>query len=102
MAKVSPADTDRQIDREQTSAVDRHPTWRPSSEQMETASQQKITQLPARGYPIGEDAVSYWFEQTFDRAPAPAEVGMVIDAMARRDAEQSATESRTERVFHDR
>jgi hypothetical protein len=103
MAKISPAATDRPPDREQTSAVDPHPTWRPSSEQMETAApHQQITQLPALGYPISEEAVSYWFEQTFNRAPAPAEVGMIIDAMARRDAEQPATESRTERVFHDR
>jgi hypothetical protein len=66
------------------------------------APYQQITQIPALGYPISEDAVSYWFEQTFNRAPAPAEVGTVINAMVRRDAEQPATESRTERVFHDR
>jgi hypothetical protein len=103
MAKLSPAATDRRVNREQTSAVDPRPTWRPSSEQMEiAAAHQQITQLPALGYPISEEAVSYWFEQTFNRAPAPAEVGMVINAMVRRDAEQPATESRTERVFRDR
>jgi hypothetical protein len=104
MAKISPAAAaDRQLGREQTSAVDRRPTWRPLSEQMEIATpHQQVTQLPALGYPISEDAVSYWFQQTFNRTPDPAEVGVVIDAMVRRDAEQPAIESRDKRVFHDR
>ena len=103
LAKINPAATDHQLDPEQTSAVDPDPTWRPSSEQMEAdAPHQQITQLPALGYPISEEAVSYWFEHTFGRAPTPAEFGMVINAMMRRDAEQPATESRADRVFHDR
>jgi len=90
-------------DFEQTSAVDRRPVWRPSSEQMEKpASHQQVTQLPVRGYPISEDAVSHWFEQTFGRAPVPAEVGMIINAMVRRDAEQPATETGDARAFQDR
>ena len=100
MAKIIPAAA---VDREQASAVDRRPTWRPSFEQMEIAApHQQITKLPALGYPISEDAVSYWFEQAFNRTPDSAGVGVVLDAMVRRDAEQPATEARDKRVFHDR
>ena len=52
--------------------------------------------------PIGEEAVTHWFERTFNRTPGGAEVGVILDAMARRDAEQPATESPSERVFLDR
>jgi hypothetical protein len=43
-----------------------------------------------------------WCERTFNRMPEGAEVGIILDAMARRDAEQPATESPFERVFLDR
>jgi len=42
-------------------------------------------QLPARGYPMSEQAVSEWFRQTYRREPAELEVGAIIDAMARRE-----------------
>jgi hypothetical protein len=58
--------------------------------------------LPPLGYPIGEEAVMRWCERTFNRMPEGAEVGIILDAMARRDAEQPATESPFERVFLDR
>jgi hypothetical protein len=90
-------------DWEQTSAVDPHPTWRPTSEQSEmNAPHRDFKGLPPLGYPISEEAVTHWFERTFSRAPEVAEVGIILDAMARRDAEQPATEPPSERVFLDR
>ena len=90
-------------DWEQTSAVDPHPTWRPVSERSEmNAPHRELGELPPLGYPIGEEAVTHWFERTFNRTPGGAEVGVILDAMARRDAEQPATESPSERVFLDR
>lgn len=42
-------------------------------------------QLPMPGYPISEDAVAYWFQQTYQRLPTDAELGTIIDAMAERE-----------------
>jgi hypothetical protein len=101
-AKPTPAD-DRRPDWEQTSAVDARPTWRPTSEEMEmNAPHRTVGELPPLGYPISEEAVTNWFRQTFNRTPEVAEIGVILDAMARRDAEAPATEPPTERVFLDR
>ena len=103
MAKTTRETAERGSDREQTSAVDPTPTWRPVSEQMEMeAPHRRPVEIPPLGYPISEDAVSHWFQKTFGRNPDSAEVGVIIDAMAKRDAEQPATEPPTERVFLDR
>ena len=59
-----------------------------------------MSELPPLGYPIGEEAVSIWFERTFNRVPETAEVGVILDAMARREAEQPAI--KPEQVFRDR
>jgi hypothetical protein len=91
----------RADDWEQTSAVDPHPTWRPIAEHPEmNAPHHQVGELPPLGYPIGEKAVANWFERTFDRVPETAEVGVILDAMARREAQQPAIEP--ERVFRDR
>jgi hypothetical protein len=66
------------------------------------APHRKIKELPPLGYPIGEEAVAHWFKRTFNRAPAAAEIGLILDAMARREAEQPPTEPPSERVFRDR
>jgi len=93
----------RADDWEQTSAVDPHPTWRPTAEHPEiNASHRKVKELPPLGYPIGEEAVTHWFEQTFKRTPEAAEIGVILDAMARRETEQPATEPPSEQVFRDR
>jgi hypothetical protein len=90
-------------DWEQTSAVDPHPTWRPTSEHAEmNAPHRRASELPPLGYPIGEEAVTHWFERTFNRVPAAAEVGVILDAMARREAEQPTTQSPSEQAFLDR
>ncbi|HEX4366238.1 MAG TPA: hypothetical protein VH023_05380 [Rhodopila sp.] len=93
----------RDDDWEQTPAVDPHPTWRPTSEHAEmNAPHRWVSELPPLGYPIGEEAVTHWFEKTFNRTPEVAEVGVILDAMTRRDAEQPITESPSERAFRDR
>jgi hypothetical protein len=70
------------------------------SEQVEmTAPHRKAMELPPLGYPIAEGAVTHWFQQTFNRMPETAEVGVIVNAMARRDAEQPAAEPPSERVF---
>src|ERR1700760_3587569 len=104
MAKPNPATSDGHgQDWEQTSPGDPHPTWRPTSEGMEiNAPHRRIDELPPQGYPISEEAVMNWFQRTFNRVPEGAEGGVILDAMARRDAEQPATEGPTERVFLDR
>jgi hypothetical protein len=104
MAETKPASAnDCSQDWEQTSAADPHPNWRPTSEQMEmNASHRKAMDLPPLGYPIAEDAVTHWFQQTFRRMPEAAEIGVIVNAMARRDAEQPTTEPPSERVFLDR
>jgi hypothetical protein len=100
MAETKPTRAD---DWEQTPAVDPHPTWRPIAERAEmNAPHRKVNELPPLGYPIGEEAVTNWFEKTFDRAPEVAEVGVILDAMARRETEQPITESPSERAFLDR
>lgn len=43
-------------------------------------------QLPVAGYPISEDAVTHWFQQTYRRPPSDMELGAIIDAMAEREA----------------
>jgi hypothetical protein len=93
----------RAEDFEQTSSVDPHPTWRPTAERSEAAApHHRIVELPPLGYPIGEEAVTHWFEQTFSRKPESAEVGVILDAMARRDAKQPASEASADQVFRDR
>jgi hypothetical protein len=66
------------------------------------APHRKLSELPPLGYPIGEEAIMHWFQRTFNRTPEAAEIGVILDAMARRDAEQPATEPPAERVFPDR
>jgi hypothetical protein len=104
MAKAtSTSSGNHRPDREQTSAVDTHPTWRPTSEVSEkNAHHRQVGELPPLGYPIGEEAVMHWFQQKFNRLPDGAEIGVILDAMARRDAEQPAAEPPDERVFLDR
>ncbi len=88
---------------EQTSAVDPHPTWRPISEDAEVnALHRNSGELPPVGYPIGEEAIADWFQRTFNRMPQAAEIGVIQDAMARRDSEQQASEPPNERVLPDR
>jgi hypothetical protein len=90
-------------DWEQTSAVDPRPTARPTSEEFEkSAAHRQIKDIPPQGYPISEEAVTSWYQETFKRAPETAEVGVILDAMARRDAEQPASEPSEEKVFLDR
>jgi len=43
-------------------------------------------ELPARGYPPSEEAVSNWFRGRVGREPAELELGMIIGAMAQREA----------------
>lgn len=43
-------------------------------------------QLPVAGYPISEDAVAHWFQNTYQRRPTDRELGAIIDAMAQREA----------------
>jgi hypothetical protein len=43
-------------------------------------------ELPAAGYPISEDAVTHWYEQTYQRLPTDGEMGAILSAMAQRDA----------------
>ena len=104
MAKTNPTSTEGGCpDWELTSAVDPHPTWRPTPEQMEmNAPHRAVKELPPLGYPIGEEAVAHWFQRRFNRMPEGAEVGVILDAMARRDAGQPPTEPPTERVFLNR
>jgi hypothetical protein len=91
----------RADDWEQTAAVDPHPAWRPTAEHPEmNAPHRQVSELPPLGYPIGEEAVANWFERTFNRVPETAEVGVILDAMARREAEQPAI--KPEQVFRDR
>ncbi len=90
----------RRDDWEKTAAVDPHPTWRPTAEHPEiNAPHRQVSELQPLGYPIGEEAVSTWFERTFNRVPEPAEVGVIPDAMARREAEQPTI--KPEQVFRD-
>jgi hypothetical protein len=93
----------RAEDFEQASPVDPHPTWRPTAEHPEVAApHHRVSELPPIGYPIGEEAISNWFKQTFGRVPAAAEFGVILDAMARRDAEHPASEASADQVFGDR
>jgi hypothetical protein len=83
--------------------TDPHPTWRRVSEQAEMAApHRQMTELPALGYPLSENAVTHWFERTYGRKPEAAEVGVIQERMAEREARQPAAESPTERVFEDR
>lgn len=43
-------------------------------------------ELPSRGYPVSEEAVTHWFVETYGRQPSPAEVGAILNAMAERDS----------------
>ena len=43
-------------------------------------------ELPVAGYPISEEAVVNWFQETHGRAPSELETGAIMDAMARREA----------------
>ena len=45
-------------------------------------------ELPVAGYPISEEAVTNWFEQTHGRLPSERETGAIMDAMAQREASQ--------------
>lgn len=50
------------------------------------AGGQAALELPVAGYPISEDAVAHWFQQTYQRPPRDDELGAIIDAMAQREA----------------
>src|ERR1700761_5191052 len=103
MAQTNPPVADADQDWEQTSAVDPRPTWRPTAEGMEMeGTHRHVTALPPLGYPISEPAIGDWFKQTHGRVPETAEIGVILDLMARRDAEQPAAEGPTSRVFLDR
>jgi hypothetical protein len=43
-------------------------------------------ELPARGYPVSEEAVEYWFFNRYGRAPAEQELGAIMGEMAKREA----------------
>ena len=45
-----------------------------------------VAELPVVGYPLSEDAVSYWFQQRHGRAPTELELGAILGAMAHREA----------------
>jgi len=51
----------------------------------QTAGGARQVQLPVPGYPISEDAVAHWFQQTYGRQPTDRELGAIIDAMAERE-----------------
>lgn len=42
--------------------------------------------LPAPGYPYSEQALTSWFRATYDRVPSERELGVLMNAMAQRDA----------------
>ena len=42
--------------------------------------------LPPPGYPISEEAVTNWFRERHQREPDDREVGVIMDAMALRNA----------------
>ncbi|HET8995477.1 MAG TPA: hypothetical protein VFN42_02305 [Acetobacteraceae bacterium] len=46
---------------------------------------EQTLQLPVDGYPISEDAVAHWFQQTYRREPTDLELGAIISAMAERE-----------------
>jgi hypothetical protein len=103
MTQNTPTSNRQQTDREPKFSADPRPTSRPTAEGMEAAApHHAITELPPLGYPISEEAVMSWFQQAHRRTPESGEIGVILDAMARRDAEQPATESPADRVFHDR
>jgi hypothetical protein len=41
--------------------------------------------LPVPGYPISEEALTSWFCRTYRRAPSVRELGVLINAMAKRE-----------------
>lgn len=49
------------------------------------------TDLPARGYPPFEQSVADWFYQKYARAPTERELGLLMSAMAERDATSPRT-----------
>jgi hypothetical protein len=51
-----------------------------------TQSNATEVELPGRGYPPSEEAVSNWFQARFGRDPTELELGVIIGAMARREA----------------
>jgi hypothetical protein len=67
-----------------------------------SAPHRELSELPPLGDPISEEALMHWFQRTFNRMPEGAEVGVILDSMARRDSEQPATEPASEWVFLDR
>jgi hypothetical protein len=52
-------------------------------------------ELPARGYPPSEEAVSNWFGGRFGHELTELELGVIIGAMAQREATKAQAESDT-------
>ena len=100
MRKANSTSADNRPDWEQTSPVDPRPTWRPTSEQFEiNAPHREPTELPPLGYPISEEAVMHWVQLNIQPDAGRGGNWVILDAMARRDADQPATEPPAERVF---
>jgi hypothetical protein len=43
-------------------------------------------ELPVPGYPNSEEALTSWFHRTYSRAPSERELGVLMNAMNRRDS----------------
>jgi len=43
-------------------------------------------ELPVAGYPISAEALTSWFRRTYSRTPSARELGVLMNAMARRDS----------------
>jgi hypothetical protein len=43
-------------------------------------------ELPVLGYPNSEQALTSWFEKTYSRTPSARQLGVLMNAMARRDS----------------
>lgn len=51
-----------------------------------TQNEAMRVELPARGYPPSEEAVSNWFRARFGRDPTELALGVIIGAMEQREA----------------
>lgn len=52
--------------------------------------------LPAEGYPISAAAVREWFRRTYGHEASEAELGEILEALARRDSERTQAGDRAE------
>lgn len=48
-------------------------------------------ELPALGYPVAEKAVNNWFRDRHGRVPTEQELGVIMAAMAEREAQSPRT-----------